>query len=182
MKGIDYWRFSRELEIYQAVFLILGLDPSDDRDSRYGMDFSVDGYQAMKQVLNQAIERDIIIANEGLLEVDSIKKWLKQEEFYPDFFFPKENTAHETAENLEDEWVCSLPPKPETPDYLNSQHSYYAPKLATFAISSMPLALVFPFSLINPKSAAFFSSQCSKACLGVFPLMPLYCRQRLAKL
>ena len=130
MKGIDYWRFSRELEIYQAVFLILGLDPSDDRDSRYGMDFSVDGYQAMKQVLNQAIERDIIIANEGLLEVDSIKKWLKQEEFYPDFFFPKENTAHETAENLEDEWVCSLPPKPETPDYLNSQHSYYAPKLA----------------------------------------------------
>lgn len=135
MESLDYWRLCDHLNIVQAALLVAGCDPSSDASYVEGWtpENRPAGYEAAKTAISNALKRGVIEGEwvkeieydrdgsffgwkegtmnltESLIEVHSLRNWLSARGFKTGFFFPEEGTA---------------------PDYLNSQHPRYAPKLA----------------------------------------------------
>jgi hypothetical protein len=133
MQAADYWRLCSHLSVFQAIMLILGYDPEnqsnyDVEDSK--IDSVPQGYGALKTAIVNALvagqlegnfveqsfdyrgnELHVPIAdiNESTVCVESLKDFLKQRGFSQGFFFPEGNVSEE---------------------YLDSQNSFYASKLA----------------------------------------------------
>lgn len=155
MKSLDYWRLCDELTIEQAALLIVGEDPN----GRYfhvegtSIDLQPEGYVQAKSAISSALRSSLIKGNvtpktrydaesnasvsidrsidasNSSIEVESLRAWLKSRGFSSGFFFP-------TAT--------------DQPDYLNSAHPRYAPKLAA-AVNAW-LAVTDP-SKKTPKQA-----------------------------
>ena len=135
MDGLDYWRLCDQLDIIQAALLVSGHDPSIDQSyvEKWTPDNRPSGYEAAKAAISIAlrkgfIEGQLIPLSEydmngnqcGVLEntidltvsrieVESLRSWLEGRGFRTGFFFPTATGA---------------------PDYLDSDHPRYAPKLA----------------------------------------------------
>jgi len=135
MDGLDYWRLCDQLDIIQAAFLVSGHDPSSDQGYVEGWDIEKrpTGYEAAKAAISNALRNGLIEGyvtslgeydnngnlvgwmdntidlRESRIEVESLRSWLEGRGFRTGFFFPTETGA---------------------PDYLDPNHSRYAPKLA----------------------------------------------------
>lgn len=130
MNNMDLWRLCDELTIVQAALLVAGHDPSSDSHYVEGWqpDRRNDGYEAVKTALSKALlrgdvqgtithetdtdDRDIprsINVAESVVDVDSLRRWLKSKGLSTGFFFPEGS---------------------ELPGYLNPLNPRYAPKLA----------------------------------------------------
>jgi hypothetical protein len=135
MDNLDYWRLCDELTVVQAALLIADEDPSSSQSYVEGWDPENRpvGYEAAKAAISNALLRDAIVGNivpeseydtngnpygsiDGTIvislstvEVKSLRDWLFKRGFKSGFFFP---------DNF------------DSPDYLDPDHSRYAPKLA----------------------------------------------------
>lgn len=135
LSSIDYWRLCDELNIIQAALLIVGSDPSGNQLYVEGWQphEQPDGYAGAKAAVSRALHRGDIEGKprelpdhdinghfvgpiEGttdleasMMEVDSLKRWLRERGFNTGFFFPAAK---------------------ETPDYLDPNHPRYSQKLA----------------------------------------------------
>lgn len=135
LSGIDYWRLCDELSVVQAALLIAGEDPgtSSAYVENWDIENRPEGYEAAKTAISRALAnggiegqlvplRDYDINNnvvgdiEGsidlfasIVNVDSMKGWLRRRGVRSGFFFPATE---------------------EAPDYLNPDDPRYAPKLA----------------------------------------------------
>jgi len=136
MKTIDYWRLLDELSVKDAALLVIGVDPSSE-DGALCESWSIEkrptGYEATKRGIENALRRGLVIGevipgeeynsdidaftviensidpSRSLVEVDSLRTWLESRGIRTGFFFP-------SAEGH--------------PDYLDTKHPRYAPKLA----------------------------------------------------
>lgn len=138
MKDIDYWRLCDEYNVYQAVLLITGLNPSDYLNIKeLKIQDCPENYPAVLKALLEAIKSDKIEAevktkeftdivntsgeNQSLVKREvidlegtmmsfrAIQSWLKTRGINEGFFFPN---------------------PPEEPMYLEPSHKTYSPKLA----------------------------------------------------
>lgn len=134
MESMDYWRLCDELSVMQAALLIVSEDPSkNDYVENWDMDKRPTGYEAAKTAISNALRRggiegklipfyetdingnfcgdiqDSINVKESRVDVESLRAWLRSRGIQSGFFFPTASDA---------------------PDYLNSNHPRYAPKLA----------------------------------------------------
>jgi len=135
MESLDYWRLCDELTVIQAALLIAGEDPSSKQS--YVEDWEPEkrpvGYEAAKSALSNALKResidgalihvfeydingntvgyieDSINVATSIVEVKSLRDWLLRRGFKSGFFSPDNH---------------------DSPDYLDPNHSRYAPKLA----------------------------------------------------
>lgn len=140
MEAFDYWRLCDELSVIQAALLIAGCDPSSDACSveNWKPDERPLGYEAAKTAISNALRRgaitgrlipfyeydingnpcgeieDSIDVAKSRVEVDALRAWLATRGLKTGFFFPE---------------VIS------SPDYLNSLHPRYAPKLAAAVLA-----------------------------------------------
>lgn len=88
MSSLDYWRFCRELTLGQAIYLIVGEDPSMEGDEQY----APLGYIAVRAALLSDIRKNLIpvdvppntrlddvesVWEVARLKVEDIRKWLK---------------------------------------------------------------------------------------------------------
>lgn len=132
----DYWRLPSELTVRQAALLIVGVDPASEKGSNcenWAMSERPRGYEAAKQGVSSALrtgkikgthvplyEHDIngnecgefdgtTDIEKSSVDRDSLTEWLKNRGIRSGFFFP-----------------IAI----EGPDYLDSKHPRYAPKLA----------------------------------------------------
>jgi len=155
MEELDYWRLCEELNIVQAALLVVGKDPSSENGyvENWQLHERPKGYEAAKTAISDALrnktingtliphyDRDIngnfcdpihdsIDIQESRVEVDSLRDWLSVRGFRTGFFFPTENSR---------------------PDYLDTQNSNYAPKLAA-AIHAWQAVTTDPKYLNNGK-------------------------------
>ncbi len=137
MEKMDYWRLCEDLTVIQAALLIVEADPE-----LYGYVLNLEtkerpaNFNATFTVLSQAIiggrlaatkrmitdnrwcntaeemieyETDDPDWNKTTIDVDDLKIWLKNRGIKPRFFFPQDV---------------------DTPDFLDSQHCNFSPKLA----------------------------------------------------
>jgi hypothetical protein len=134
MEALDYWKLCERITIFQAILLIIGIDPESEGSRQMEQSANKpEGYGAVKTAL-------LVAAKQGILEVDiqeqwdtdfngnpdglikgsididrsyitvaSIRRFLKERNFRSGFFSPQE--------------VAS-------PDYLDTGNPCYAPKLA----------------------------------------------------
>lgn len=135
MESLDYWRLCDELTVVQAALLVAGEDPSSNQSYVEGWnpEERPDGYEAAKAAISRALLNNTIEGNitghedhdyngnfigyidgtinikVSVVQVDSLRAWLKKRGLNTGFFFP----------DIED-----------TPDYLDENHERYAPKLA----------------------------------------------------
>lgn len=135
MENLDYWRLCDELSIVQAALLLVGSDPSGDDGyaENWEMHKRPPGYEAAKTAIAYALSRGLIKGqlipkydydingNQGpeiegsinpsqsMVEVESLRVWLKTRGIIKGFFFPTASDA---------------------PDYLDPNNPRYAPKLA----------------------------------------------------
>lgn len=135
MENLDYWRLCDELSIVQAALLLVGSDPSSDDGyaENWEMHKRPPGYEAAKTAIANAVRSGLvkgrlipnydydINGNQGpeiegsinlsqsIIEVDSLRVWLKTRGISTGFFFPTASDA---------------------PDYLDPNNPRYAPKLA----------------------------------------------------
>ncbi len=135
MKSIDYWRLCDELSVIQAALLVVGEDPSNK--NAYVEDCKIHerptGYEAAKTAITNALKKSLIKGTvvpfyetdinghicgempdtfdikQSKVDIESLKVWLRSRGVKTGFFFPAAS---------------------DTPDYLNSAHPRYAPKLA----------------------------------------------------
>ena len=135
MESLDYWRLCDELTVIQAALLIVGEDPSSTQSyvENWSPEKRPEGYEAAKSAISNELKRDSIkgklipeseddsygnvigyiddtidIAT-SIVEVKSLRDWLLKRGFKSGFFSPDTYGS---------------------PDYLNPNHSRYAPKLA----------------------------------------------------
>jgi hypothetical protein len=131
MGSLEYWTWCDELTISQAALLCLGLSPDSD-GNEYCENWDVDkrprGYEAVKRAITGVITSEYDEPNQGLIcgslkfdvngyldytestiHVGSLKQWLIYKNKHPRFFFPEQSN---------------------TPDYLDTSHPRYSPKLA----------------------------------------------------
>ena len=134
IESMDYWRLCDEISVMQAALLIVSEDPSkNDYVENWDMAKRPIGYEAAKTAIQNALrkgtiqgkiipfyEADIngnvcgeipesLDVKESRVDVDSLRVWLKSRGVKTGFFFPTTT---------------------DTPDYLDSNHPRYAPKLA----------------------------------------------------
>lgn len=135
MDELDNWRLCDELNIVQAAILFCGHDPSSDLAGVEDWDIEnrPKGYEGIKTAISVALGKkliegqlnpileyhveledsfpveDSIDLTKSWVEVESLRSWLASRGVCKGFFFP-------TAIG--------------TPDYLDSDHPRYAPKLA----------------------------------------------------
>lgn len=133
MESLDYWRLCEELSIQQAALLIVDCDPSQVGDyvEQWDSNNRPKGYEAAKTALVNALRRGTIdgtiVPEQGandygnpfdipntisiwsLVQVDSLRAWLKSRGFHTGFFFAD---------------------AADSPDYLDPTNTRYAPKLA----------------------------------------------------
>lgn len=136
MEEIDYWRLCDELSVKDAALLVIGVDPSSE-DGAHCEHSAIEkrptGYEAVKKGISNALRRGDI-SGEAILEqeynsdydqfttiensidpslssveVDSLRTWLERRGIRTGFFFPSAT---------------------DRPDYLDTKHPRYAPKLA----------------------------------------------------
>lgn len=147
---VDYWRLCEELTIIQASLLIVGEDPGPiwSDVERWDINERPRGYEAVKHALLCALnsggikghpayedvggyhETEIINARQSIVNVESMKSWLKGRGFSTGFFFP--------------DWE-------ETPDYLQQTNHRYAPKLAAAIYAWKATANLSNFPGKSPK-------------------------------
>lgn len=154
LDSMDYWRLCDELTILQAALLVAGEDPATSH--AYVENWTIEqrpiGYEAAKTAITHALRKGTIIGNiepmyegdingnqypiEGTIsvasstvDVESLRDMLKRRGLRTGFFFPTES---------------------DSPDYLDSRHPRYAPKLAA-AVSAWT-AVTDP-GKISPKKA-----------------------------
>jgi len=135
LSSLDYWRLCDDLRVIQAALLVVGHDPSSIQnfvERKVHKDRPV-GYEGAKTAISRALIRsDIqgqlvqardydangnpldfiegsIDIEQSIVEVSSLKNWLKQRGLKPDFFF------------LSDV---------DTPNYLDPTHPRYSQKLS----------------------------------------------------
>ena len=132
MDALDYWRLCDELSVIQAALLVAGCDPSRDAAHVETRD-AEQRYEAAKTAIANALRRRDIVGllvpryeedthrhvlreidgsidlDRSRIEVKSLRTWLAARGIKSGFFFPSGGDA---------------------PDYLNSFHPRYAPKLA----------------------------------------------------
>lgn len=136
MEDIDYWRLCDELSIKDAALLVVGVDPSSEDGAlceHCAIEKRPTGYEAAKKGISNALRRGDI-SGEAILEqeynsdydqftaiensidpslssveVDSLRAWLERRGIRTGFFFSS---------------------KASCPDYLDTKHPRYAPKLA----------------------------------------------------
>lgn len=133
-----YWRLSLDLSIRQAALLVIGEEPASAIGSNcegWKEHERPAGYEAVKQALISALRKGKIEGkhmelidydmnghecgevsgtsdvDRSYVNFDSLTKFFESRNIRPPFFFPPK-------------------PNTETPDYLNSSHPRYAPKLA----------------------------------------------------
>lgn len=141
MEALDFWRLCDDLTISQAAHLLVGIVPGEieamsisgnmltpDSNRRFQTSF-----QAAQTAITNALKaekikgviqpfddydsngnafgyvRDSVNPDTSSIEVDSLRRWLKHRGFTTGFFFPD---------------------APDVPDYLDSLHPRYSPKLA----------------------------------------------------
>lgn len=138
MDNLDFWRFCDELNVIQATLLILGQDPTGLQDhvkSRISSE-RPRGYDACETALvNSIISKRLPakLKNEVIEEWDSKgENYFDRETDYPDL--------RATTIQVEDlrTWLIErdinsgffFADKTDQPDYLDSSHPRYAPKLA----------------------------------------------------
>lgn len=134
LESIDYWRLCDSLSIVQAALLVVGHDPSQNESvERNTMSYRPIGYEAAKTAITNALGKGAVLGkvipcyeydtnglrhgeivdsvdiHSSMVDVESLKNWLRSRGFTTGFFFP---------EPL------------ETTDYLDANHPKYAPKLA----------------------------------------------------
>ena len=132
--AMEYWKLCDELTIVQAALLILDVDPSiTQHDELREIKRQLEGFLAVENALETALRRGTIKGqreptygvsqdasevyensgsidpNRSLVEVTSLRKWLKSKGFRSEFFFAGAEI---------------------TPNYLYSDDPRYAPKLA----------------------------------------------------
>jgi poly(3-hydroxyalkanoate) synthetase len=118
--ALDLWRLCDELTLRQAIILYFGYDP---RDNNIYDSLEVHGLsEPLEQAIFSGIKSGAITgtvvyiqderANSwtSTINVVSFKSWLRGRGLMPKFFFPEGEK--------------------EAPDYLDKEHSRYAPKLA----------------------------------------------------
>lgn len=146
MESLDYWRLCDEVSIIQAAFLIIGKDPSAFEGYEENPIFRTVkapiGLEAAKTAVANAvvagelpaiIRRDAIMGhieehdtekwlgtpgkrvmnlnlNLTTIKVKDLRTWLSKRGFTNGFFFPQNEHSR--------------------PDYLDTQHAHYSPKLA----------------------------------------------------
>lgn len=135
MESLDFWRLCDELTVEQAALLVVGENPSGRHFHVEGTNIELQpkGYVAAKLAISSALRNGLIEGNitqknnhdfnnnvsvpvdgsvdvsASIVEVESLRTWLRSRGISSGFFFP-------TAT--------------DKPDYLNSEHPRYAPKLA----------------------------------------------------
>ena len=135
MEDIEYWLLAEELTIVQAALLMAGEDPSSlaSEVERQADNMRPPRYEAAKHAIKNALLKDhiqgeLIPATEydrndnpigsirgsvdihlSLVNVESLRGWLKERGFRSGFFFPASMSE---------------------PDYLDPKNDRYAPKLA----------------------------------------------------
>lgn len=135
MESLDYWRLCDELNVIQAALLITGKDPSSSQSyvEDWDPEKRPDGYEAAKAAIKNALLCDTITGtlvpiyeydingNEdqsltntvdlerSRVDASSLREWLGARGLRTGFFFSTETDA---------------------PDYLDTTHPRYAPKLA----------------------------------------------------
>ena len=139
MEGLDYWRLSDELNVIQAALLIVGEDPAQFQEWVDGWkpEERPIGYDAARTALTHAVHSGRLPATKvdheayqqwdgvndemvgctpdeadwerTIIKVEDIRSWLASRGFSRGFFFPSSADAQ---------------------DYLDSNHTRYAPKLA----------------------------------------------------
>jgi hypothetical protein len=137
MEFMDYWRLCEELTVVQAVLLIVDADPDDheyvlgwkpnDRPTNFSAAFAALSHAVLGGRL-AATKRMIIDSKwdtkaeeryeyetaepdwgKTTINVEDLKIWLKNRGVKTGFFFPQGD---------------------DTPDFLDSRHSNFSPKLA----------------------------------------------------
>ena len=134
MESLDYWRLCDELNVVQAALLVVSQDPSHaEYTEGHNVEKRPNGYEAAKRAIfdglkNLAIKGTLILKpdydqnddNKGIVEdtidpyksvvnVESLKQWLRLKGFTSGFFFP--------------EPIATM-------DFLDPLNTRYAPKLA----------------------------------------------------
>jgi hypothetical protein len=134
IESMNYWRLCDELTVVQAALLVTSEDPSQNGYVENSeMHKRPLGYEAAKTAISNALRKSKIEGNlipiydtdingnvcgeipdtldvtESRVEVDSLRIWLRGRGIQNGFFFPT---------------------VPDTPNYLDSTNSRYAPKLA----------------------------------------------------
>lgn len=144
MESMDYWRLCDEVSIIQAALLIIGEDPSGGNNYVEGWEFDNQptGYQAARTALSNAIvsgELPAVIRRsltKGHLEDSETEEWLGQKGQYK-----SEMDIYLTTIKVKDirGWLSKRGISTgfffphivsNRPDYLDTQHANYSPKLA----------------------------------------------------
>ncbi|MDA1311288.1 MAG: hypothetical protein O2985_17005 [Proteobacteria bacterium] len=159
MDGLDYWRLCDHLSIVQAALLVCDFDPADYQDSIEESDTNKPaGYEAAKAAISNALSKRLIggeliphyyYEDEGppagevensidltasSVEVGSLRSWLAGQNFRCRFF---SSSSTATA----------------TPDYLDTDHPRYAPKLAAAVNAWLACADESTTRNMSPKKA-----------------------------
>ena len=135
LSSLDYWRLCDDLTVIQAALLVAGHDPSSIQnyvEKKVPKD-RPSGYEGAKAAISRAlirsdIEGDLVQEREydinenpldfipgtidihiSMVEVSSLKNWMKQRGIKAGFFFPAND---------------------DTPNYLDPSHPRYSQKLA----------------------------------------------------
>jgi hypothetical protein len=126
MEEMDYWRMCDELSVFQAALLILGLDPTDHQTLLRETDQKFPaGFYPVFTALCNAVKGERLKATisfypgynnedeydweETTVLIQDLRDWLRSRDMKTGFFFPQATDA---------------------PNYLDSSHPNYAPKLA----------------------------------------------------
>jgi hypothetical protein len=132
-ESLYHWRLCDELSITQASLLYAGIDPSSETAGLecWKIHERPDGYEAAKSAILNALRRGAIVGTvqpnverdfngnefpidgsislDSIVDVESLKFWLKSRGVHSGFFFPVEISE---------------------PDYLNKDHPRYSDQLA----------------------------------------------------
>lgn len=125
MSSIRHWRLVDELNVFQAAFIILGLDPASFGSSVEDlfMEDKKEGFVPISIALKNAVKFDRLNANinyyydangesqiswtETFINVEDLKSWLESKHFTDNFFFQESKVE----------------------EYLDPSNVYFAPKL-----------------------------------------------------
>jgi hypothetical protein len=138
MEALDYWRLCDEFTVIQAALLIIGEDPAGTQEYVDGWNPTdrPTGYDAAKAALCHAISSKKLTAS---IRLEQLQSWDTIAECMVDYE-GDEPDWKKTTISLDElkQWLRSrgissgffFPEKSDQPDYLDTAHSRYAPKLA----------------------------------------------------